>query len=222
MKHSLVTLGSAIALVTALTPAPAAACGGSYLFFPKRDHPLPSRVSAGAVALADGDYYEAVEWTRAAFDDLHQLPAEPTIVLPEPPRKLALFVTAQHVLAMTAVRSNGDYGPWSAERDTDRRNNLMWAAFVTQFHAAVRPDDPGLLADAAEAAAAVPTLEPVAYEILIDLQGRDLLPDAHSYALLARLQQQRGELEASELSLLGCTHLTENDGACLSSEGPNA
>ena len=199
MRSLRLAFGVAVAAVTVLLPASAYACGGASLFFPSEVQPLRLRVA-----------------------NIDQFPADPTYVLEEPPREIAVFLAHQHTLAMAAARSGGESGPWAAPGDNEKLQNLVWAAIITQFHAAVRPDDPLLWANAAEAAAAVPTLEPVAYDILTDLHERDLVPHARSYALLAELQRERGELVSSEQSLLSCRHLADDDDTCRTSGVPNA
>jgi hypothetical protein len=62
----------------------------------------------------------------------------------------------------------------------------------------------------------------MAYALLIDLHARDLIPHGGSYALLARLQRERGDHEGSEASLRNCRHLTADDETCRFPGGPNA
>ena len=199
MRWARLAVGFGVAAVAGSVPVRADACGGADVFFPSRFIVEPVRIA-----------------------NIEQFPAEPTFVLPEPPREIAVFMAHQHALAMATVRTGGASGPWPVAGDDDRLENLAWAAIVTQFHAAVRPDDPGLWANAAEAAAAVPTLEPVAYGILTDLHERDLIPYPRGYVLLAELQRERGEHVRSELSLQSCRHLADDDEACRTSGGPNA
>jgi hypothetical protein len=222
MRHPHFALGVAIAAVTVSAPVPAAACGGADLFFSVDNQDTPQRVAQAAAALARGDHHVAYHDASGTFSGLDAFPAEPTFVLPEPPQDMALFMSAQHTMAMAAARSGGAVGPWPVDGASARLRNVSWAAIVTQFHAAVRPDDPLLWANAAEAAAAVPTLEPMAYELLIDLHARDLIPHGGSYVLLARLQRARGDHAGSELSLRSCRHLAADDEACRLPGGPNA
>jgi hypothetical protein len=222
MRHAHFALGVAIAAVTVSVPLPAAACGSADLFFRSEVESKPQRVARAAAALAGGNPYAAYDAASGAFSGLDAFPSEPTFVLPEPPQDMALFMSAQHTMAMAAAWSGGDVGPWPVDGASGRLRNVAWAAIITQFHAAVRPDDPLLWANAAEAAAAVPTLEPMAYELLVDLHARDLIPHAGSYALLARLQRERGDDEGSELSLQSCRHLAANDATCRFPGGPNA
>lgn len=215
MKRFVVAaLGGALVLGSVAVPATAEAClHGSRIR--RQVNPTLRDVRRAERLLASTRYDRAAKLAHQAFDVVDQLPPEPetaldTLALGDSPGQ-GLFVRAQRVAALAAVRSGGEVGPtraWKGDTEEQRAQNLMWAVFVLQFQAAMQPDNTVLQAEYAEAAAAVPHMEPAAYAVLDKLAQDDLMPMASGYALLAKLQRARGDDTGSEVSLARCSDLT--------------
>lgn len=69
------------------------------------------------------------------------------------------------------------------------------------------PDDPGLQARYAEAKLA--TGDKSGGTILVDLETRDLMPDAAGWVALAKVRDQEGDVEARERAITSCKAMAE-------------
>ena len=75
-------------------------------------------------------------------------------------------------------------------------------------------DSPYIAARVAEALALVAGAEPRALKLLADLEQRDLVPDAGSYALLARLRRAHGDAPGAERALARCRKIANKPAVC--------
>lgn len=206
MKRSTVMFGACL-LAAAVVPSAAQAClhGRSLR---RQVDPTLRDVRQAEQLLADGKYDKAVRRANRAIRDLDQLSAS---------NASKLSARAQRVAALAAVRSQGVVGPgrtWKGKSATEQTTNVIWAAMALQVQAALQPDNTVLQTEYAEALAAVPFMDGVAFAILNRLSDDDLMPTARGYVLLAQLQKQRGDQGGLQLSLARCNDITRHSGAC--------
>lgn len=222
MKRLGVVLGACLVAATVHADEAEACIHGDRLR--RQVNPTLRDVRTAERLLARGRYQRAVRYAGRAFRQLDQLPPD---ALPVSPNTLdlsatdepgiQLFVRAQRVAALAAVRSGGEAGPgraWRGASEAQRVRNLMWAGLVLQFHAALQPDNTLLQVEYAEAATHVPFMSVVAHAVLSRLADDDLMPTARGYALLAKLQKDRGDEGGLRLSLARCNEITGDVGAC--------
>jgi hypothetical protein len=82
------------------------------------------------------------------------------------------------------------------------------------FHSARESDNMVVRSEYAESLAVVPGLADYAYDVLRELAVDDLMPTARGFALLAQLQQSRGDQVGSEASLRRCREIGAEDTVC--------
>jgi predicted Zn-dependent protease len=76
-----------------------------------------------------------------------------------------------------------------------------------------QPDDPGLQARFAEALVATGD-KARGFEMLIDLETRDLMPDAAGWLALAKLRDDAGDIDARGRALAGCKAIATSPRSC--------
>lgn len=131
-------------------------------------------------------------------------------------RKQALLHRGQRVLALAVVRSGGAVrlgADLPGKTASHRAAALAWAAGLLRLHHA-RTGDIAVRAELAEALAAVPLDRPEAHAILTDLAAGDLLPTARAWALLAALEQERGDAAAAARATRRCREIAPDGDTC--------
>jgi hypothetical protein len=122
------------------------------------------------------------------------------------------------VAALAAVRSGGNVnlgrGKKKAPTDYERLVNVQWAHHVLMFHSARAGDNLVIRSEYAESLSVVPGLDAYAYDLLREMADDDLMPTARGFALLAALQQSRGDEVGRETSLRRCREIGAEDPIC--------
>jgi hypothetical protein len=158
--------------------------------------------------LADGAHRAAIQEALATFPEALQLTHRA--------RRAGLFARAQRVVALAAVRSGGAVrlgNHMSGKTAEQRAANLAWAALVLRHHHA-RTHDVVVAAELAEALAATPVGRAEAHAILKELGDGDVLPTARAWALLAQLEQERGDATAAARAGRRCREIAPNGDTC--------
>ena len=152
---------------------------------------------------------KAAKLARKAFPKLAQLP--------DSAEEKALFDRAQRVAALASVRSGGAINFDRSKKpvsDYDRAVNVQWAHHVLMFHAARDGENMVIRSEYAESLAVVPGIEAYAYDLLRGMADEDLMPTARGFALLAQLQQSRGDDVGRDASLERCREIGAGDPVC--------
>jgi hypothetical protein len=159
--------------------------------------------------LAAGKLQQAANLVLATF------PA--ALELDHKDRKQSLFERAQRVLAVAVVRGQGAVklgkalpGKSAAQRDL----GLAWAAGALRYHQARGLGGIVLTAELAEALALRPAEATEAHDILKDLADRDLMPTARAWAILASLEKDRGDADASARAVARCKEISPDAAQC--------
>ena len=158
--------------------------------------------------LADGAYQAAIHEVLGTFPEALQL----THRAP----RAALFARAQRVVALAAVRSGGAVrlGKHMPGRTASQRAaNLAWAALLLRVHHA-RSGDVVIAAELAEALSAAPAGRAEAHALLKELGDGDVLPTARAWALLARLERERGDVTAAARAIRRCREIAPGTDTC--------
>jgi predicted DNA-binding ribbon-helix-helix protein len=207
MKRFAVLVSVAV-LGVALAPEDAEACGRFKEFRKPQVNEELRDVRRSEHLLAQGKFDKAAKLARRAFPGVTKLPASS--------KDQALFHRAQRVAALAAMRAGGDVklGRTKPKDEYDKAVNLQWAHHVLMFHAAKFEDNLVIRTQYAESAATVPGLESYAYDMLREMAEEDLMPTARGFALLAQLQQSRGDSVGFEVSVKRCREIGAEDSVC--------
>ncbi|MDC0715949.1 hypothetical protein [Nannocystis bainbridge] len=198
-----------VSTVSLLSPASTRACGGKGLWGPEHDE-----LNQAARSIERGRHGEAVAQVRrtvktAAESASPVAGADPWVH--NRARQLLALAVARSAGAVTIAPGLG------GKRKEHRSAAITWA--ISAMRADISPrtgqlacelgqcrtlDDPAYTGALAEALALVEDSRPEAYRLLKDLGDHDLMPTAQSWAVLAALHRQRGELEAGAVALERC------------------
>ena len=192
-----------------LAPQSAEACGRFEAFRKPQVNEKLQDVRRSEHLLAQGKYDKAAKLARKAFSKVTELPDDD--------EEKALFDRAQRVAALAAVRTKGNVDLGRGMKpvgEHEQAVNLQWAHHVLMFHSARASDNLVIRSEYAEAVAVVPGLEDHAYDLLRQMADDDLMPTARGFALLAQLQQLRGDQIGRDASLQRCKEIGAEDPVC--------
>lgn len=194
-----------LALAAVATPSEVSACGNSMRH---RIHKPTKTVRKAEQLLAKGKFEKAADMVRELQPTVHHYQHGDTS---------GTWRRAQRVAALAIVRSGGkvDLGPKLSGRSQDAKQvKLAWAMMALDVQTWFEPDDLVLRTQLAEALAANEIYQARAYDMLKDLADRDLMPTARGYALLAQLEDQRGNNGESEAAQKRCKQIAGAKGDC--------
>jgi tetratricopeptide (TPR) repeat protein len=164
-----------------------------------------------AVVAALGILYPAVAWSC-----INGLILETDDARKRVARAEQLVSSGNHREAGQVLRNRGEYWFQVGDRGLMTRRQRVLAEVdlragrlapaIRSFRTLrkLRPDDPYLDARYAEALAGTQRGRPEALRILEDLERRDLIPDEHAWAALARLRDWAGDPAGSDRATTRC------------------
>lgn len=194
-----------VVLALALSPRPADACGNTVH---RVVDVVNQSVRKAETLLADGAHQAAIKEVLATFPEVLELTHRA--------RRPGLFARAQRVVALAAVRSDGRVRlgtNMSGRTVAQRAASLAWATLVLR-HQRARTRDVVIAAELAEALAATPVGRAEAHAILKELGDVDVLPTARAWALLARLERERGDPTAADRASRRCREIAPQSRTC--------
>jgi tetratricopeptide (TPR) repeat protein len=187
------------ALVVCLLPAPpAAACINGVERVTLDDN---EQIHEAEESLEQGDFPQAVAAVLEAFP--RALRATPAADADR------LLERGQRVLALAVIRSDAAVRLGARMRGKTERQRARaraWAVDTLRRLHALRPDSVAIAAELAEALA--PGAPDEALALLRPLAGSDLLPSAHAWAVLGRLEQRQGRLAEATRAGERCRAIT--------------
>lgn len=177
--------------------------------FHRQVKPTVEKVRRTEHLLAKGQNTRAVRAARSAFARIHRVRNS------ESPA--AMYDRAQRAAAVATVREEGKVNlgrGMKGKTEPEQELNRAWAVAVLQYQAARYPDNLVIQAQYAEALSAQPGQQDYAYDLLREMANDDLMPTARAYALLASLQQNRGDDVGRDASLARCRDLGADEPTC--------
>lgn len=182
-------------LVSAMRPAAACYNETQIILTPVQEVALAQR------DVEDGRLGSAVQRVRARYPDIRTLPAT------SPP----LVQRALRTYALALVRANGEL---DAALGWARSGNLEWALTTLSDLEKLRPNDPRMQADLAEAQVRLTRTRSEGLRVLEDLDRRDLLGSANAYVALARARRSGGDEGGAAAALRRCAAMSTDKSRC--------
>ncbi len=204
---------STLLALPVLTPSQASACGNSVRH--KVSHET-RQIQQAEVALARGNYQDAIKRVSQVSSDflsLKRKPVKRSIV----PSGQQLSERAQRVAALAVARSGGAVrlsSTLDGSSPEAKQAAVAWSVLVFRYHMAKQAINNGLKAQLAEALSAQASGKAEAYDILHKLSEDDLMPSAHGYATLAKLEEARGNAEARDAATKRCKLIAVDQKVC--------
>lgn len=177
--------------------------------FKRQVKPTVEKVRRSEHLLAKGQHTRAVRVARGAFAKIHQVR--------NGDKAASMYDRAQRAAAVSAVREDGKVNlgrGMNGKTEEGQALNRAWAVAVLQYQAARYPDNLVIQAQYAEALSEQPGQQDYAYDLLREMANDDLMPTARGYALLASLQQTRGDDVGRDASLARCRDLGADEPTC--------
>jgi hypothetical protein len=199
-------LASALACAVLGAPAIADACGNSVQRVVDRTN---EEVRKAELLLAKSDHAKAVRTIRDEFGDR-------AIAQHDGRGGRSLHERAQRVMALAIVRTRGELSigkGLGGKTDAQRRAAIAWAVLTLRLRLG-NDTDPVTTVDLAHALALQATGRDEAHRLLKQVAADDLMPSAESWALLAELSKERGDVDGSKRAVERCKQVASDRTRC--------
>jgi hypothetical protein len=165
-------------------------------------------IRAAEDLLARGNHQSATRVVSTTFPKV--------LVADHQTRRQDLFDRGQRIVALALVRSGGTVklGKLTGKTEADRDTAVAWAASTLRLQAARGDGSVLLTSELAEALALRPAERHEAHTLLKDLADADVVPTARAWAVLASLEQQRGDTNAAARAVARCKDIAADDSTC--------
>jgi hypothetical protein len=201
-------LGAFAAALAVASPGPAEACGNAVVFV--TDFTVRS-VKLAEDKLNDGDPAAAALLVQHVIKKMTEV--REVVRRPKPSSADLLVYRGLRVLALAAVRRDGELSPSGKTKPDDRRANLFWAVTILEGLAQLKDRDAATMTDYGEALAKVGR-STEAKLILEKLSQNDVLATPYAYAALAGLRAAAGDAHGQEAALAKCTLMAARKSIC--------